>query len=63
MCSVIGQRVGEFVYVLDELVLPDANAEAACEAFLARTMPLWVRDAEVEIRPRGAPPSNPQSGG
>jgi hypothetical protein len=36
MCSVIGQRDGDQVYVLDELALPDSNTWAACEAFLQR---------------------------
>ena len=34
MCSVIGQRDGEKVYVLDELVLPDSNTYKACDAFM-----------------------------
>jgi hypothetical protein len=37
MCSVIGQRQGEWVFILDELVLPDSHTGAACEEFLART--------------------------
>ena len=41
MCSVLGQRVGDTVYVLEELVLPDSNTPAACEAFLDRTKPMW----------------------
>ena len=41
MCSVVAQRVGDTVYVLDELVLPDSNTPAACEAFLDRTKHLW----------------------
>jgi hypothetical protein len=36
MCSVIGQRDGDYVYVLDELALPDSNTSAACDAFLRR---------------------------
>jgi len=36
MCSVIGQRDGDSVFVLDELVLPDSNTWAACQAFLSR---------------------------
>ena len=36
MCSVIGQRDGDRVYILDELALPDSNTWAACEAFLER---------------------------
>lgn len=37
MCSIIGQRRGDWVFVLDELVLPDSHTGAACEEFLART--------------------------
>lgn len=37
MCSVIGQRDGNRVRVLDEIVLPDSNTPAACEEFLKRT--------------------------
>lgn len=37
MCSVLLQRVGEVIYVLDEMVLSDAHTLAACEAFLERT--------------------------
>lgn len=33
LCSVIGQRDGDDVYVLDELVLADSNTPAACQAF------------------------------
>jgi len=33
MCSVIGQREGNEVHILDELALPDSNTWAACEAF------------------------------
>jgi hypothetical protein len=33
MCSVIAQRDGENVEVLDELILPDANTWIACERF------------------------------
>jgi hypothetical protein len=40
MCSVIGQRDGDHVYILDELVLPEANTFAACQAFLQR-MSRW----------------------
>jgi len=36
MCSVIGQRDGDRVHVLNELALPDSNTWAACEAFLNR---------------------------
>jgi len=37
----LAQRVGEMVYVLEEVVLPDSNTPAACEAFLHRTKYLW----------------------
>src|SRR5262249_5383231 len=37
MCSVIGQREGDEVSILDEVVLPDSNTGAACEEFLERT--------------------------
>ena len=37
MCSVIGQRDGDQVRVLDEIVLPDSNTPAACDEFLRRT--------------------------
>ena len=57
MCSVIAQRVGETVYVLDELVLPDSNTPAACEEFLHRTQPWWSRgrrsDPQVSRRRDG----------
>jgi Terminase large subunit, T4likevirus-type, N-terminal len=36
MCSVIGQRDGDRLYILEELALPDSNTWAACEAFLDR---------------------------
>ena len=49
MCSLIGQRDGEMVYILDELVLPDSNTLAACEEFLQRT--------EVGYAARIFPPS------
>jgi hypothetical protein len=32
MCCVVGQRDKDQVYVLEELVLPDSNTPAACEA-------------------------------
>src|SRR5438067_801511 len=41
MCSIVAQRVGDTVYVLDEIVLPDSNTPAACEAFLNRTKHVW----------------------
>jgi hypothetical protein len=39
MCSVIGQRSGDEVHILDELALPDSNTEAACQAFCERIGP------------------------
>jgi hypothetical protein len=36
MCSVIGQTDGDRATILDELVLPDSNTAAACNAFLLR---------------------------
>jgi len=42
MCSVIGQRDGERVYILDEIVLPDSNTETACLRFFERVA-LWQR--------------------
>jgi hypothetical protein len=49
MCSVIGQREGDRVYILDELVLPDSNTVAACEEFLARTA-IWVAASYLPIQ-------------
>ena len=45
MCSILAQRVGETVYVLEEIVLPDSNTPAACEAFLHRTQHLWETES------------------
>jgi hypothetical protein len=42
MCSVLAQQVGEGVHVLDELVLPDSNTPAACEAFVHWTERLRI---------------------
>ena len=36
MCSVIGQRDGDEVHILDEVVLPESNTESACQAFLEK---------------------------
>jgi hypothetical protein len=41
MCSVIGQRDGTRVNVLDEIALKNSNTLAACEEFVARTE-RWV---------------------
>ena len=41
MCMLLMQRSGDFVHVLDEIILkPDANTEAACQAFHQRTRAL-----------------------
>jgi hypothetical protein len=43
MCSVLAQKMPDgTVHVLQEMMLPDSNTEAACEEFLARTAK-WVR--------------------
>ena len=39
MCSIIGQRDGNDVYILDELYLQDSNTWAACEAFWQKIAP------------------------
>lgn len=49
MCSVIGQRVGDAVYILDEMVLPDSHTVAACEEFLAKTA-RWVLRSSLPIQ-------------
>jgi hypothetical protein len=43
MCSVIAQRDGEYVEVLDELILDDANTQLACQRFWDRVR--WWRNA------------------
>jgi hypothetical protein len=43
MCSVVAQRVDQTVSVLDELVLPDSNTPAACEAFLQRAQERFLQ--------------------
>ena len=48
MCSIVGQRNGEQVHVLSEMVLPDSNSLAACEEFLKRTEP-WIRVSYLPI--------------
>jgi hypothetical protein len=49
MCAVIGQRDGDWVYVLDEIVLPDSNTAAACEEFFKRADP-WLRRSYTPIQ-------------
>jgi hypothetical protein len=41
MCMLLMQRVGDTVFVFDEIVLPNANTEAACQAFLEKAEPLY----------------------
>jgi hypothetical protein len=36
MCSVIGQRLGDQVNILDEIILPDSNTWEACKVFADR---------------------------
>jgi len=48
MCAVVGQRDGDKVAILAELVLPDSNTEAACEAFLARSAQ-WLSNSNGPI--------------
>lgn len=52
MCSVIGQREHNQLYVLQELVLPDSNTWAACEEFLARTNP-WITGYPLTVNVYG----------
>jgi hypothetical protein len=40
MCMLLMQRLGDTVQVFDEIVLPNANTEAACQAFVDRVAPL-----------------------
>jgi hypothetical protein len=49
MCAVIGQRDDDWVYVLDEIVLPDSNTGAACEEFLKRAEP-WLRRSQAPVQ-------------
>jgi len=49
MCSVIGQRDGEWVHVLDEIALPDSNTLAACKEFLERSKG-WIASSQLPIR-------------
>ncbi len=52
MCSVLLQREGETVYVLDEMVLHNANTPAACEELLKRTAG-WQRAGAVTMEVYG----------
>jgi hypothetical protein len=49
MCSVIGQRDGDQVRIVAELVLPESNTYAACEAFAERTRE-WLRLSRFNAR-------------
>jgi hypothetical protein len=50
MCSVIAQRQGDNVEVLDEIVLDDANTPLACQRFWDRTQPFRGRNAlQIEV--------------
>ncbi len=52
MCSVLAQRVGAGVEVLDEVVLEDANTAMAYEAFLKKTE-RWRRQGMVQVEVHG----------
>jgi hypothetical protein len=56
LCSVLGQKVGGTLHILDELILPDSNTLAACEEFLSRTKS-WTTAPEVFDPP--LPPDAP----
>jgi hypothetical protein len=49
MCAVIGQRDEQWVHVLDEIVLPNSNTAAACEAFLQRAEP-WLMRSSLPLK-------------
>jgi len=55
MCMLLLQRVGDTVHVFDEIVLPNANTEAACQAFLDKAellykqVPGYQRPMNVEV--------------
>ena len=48
MCSILAQQVEDHIHILAELVLPDSNTVAACEAFLERTEP-WQRSHPLPV--------------
>jgi len=52
MCSVLLQRDGDTVYVLDEMALENANTPAACEELLQRTAG-WRRQGPMTIEVYG----------
>jgi len=49
MCSVIGQRDGDRVYIIGELALPNSNTWAACEAFLYCIQRWGARPPKISI--------------
>jgi len=55
MCMLLLQRVEDIVQVFDEIVLPNANTEAACQAFLDKAellyqqVPGYQRPMNVEV--------------
>ena len=48
MCSVVGQRDGNWLQVLDEMFLPDSNTQAACIEFHKRVA-RWGRRLVVNL--------------
>lgn len=48
MCSVIGQKDGDWVQVLAELALPDSHTQAACQEFHTRVS-RWGRRMGVHV--------------
>jgi hypothetical protein len=46
LCSVLGQTANGSVRILEELILPDSNTQAACEEFLDRTKK-WTTAPEI----------------
>jgi Terminase large subunit, T4likevirus-type, N-terminal len=47
MCSVIGRRDGDRVYILDEFTLADCNTETACVRFFER---IWAYSRLMRLR-------------
>src|SRR6266849_6274382 len=48
MCSILAQIDGEYVRVLEELVLPDTRTPGACQAFEERTRK-WISTAPLPV--------------
>lgn len=62
MSSVICQQIPDvaltpMIHVLDELVIPSAITESACEEFIARTAP-WIGNRQVDVLVYGDPAGN-----